>query len=171
MIGLVTALLLAGAILAIVLILGGAIELARLSRGRRYGRLESVDVRGATQRLVSERYRLVGRPDELRRRPDGRPVPVEWKSRTAPRNGPPRSHRVQVSAYCLLLEDVTGFPPPYGVLRYSDGVEFVVPWDDAARSEVLQIRRALARPYDGRADPSPWKCAGCRWRPGCDARA
>jgi len=171
MIALLDTALLVGAIVAIVLLAWGAIELHRLSEGRRYGRLESVDVRGTTRRLVSERYRLVGRPDELRRRSDGRPVPVEWKSRTAPRHGPPSSHRVQVSAYCLLLEDVTGSSPPYGVLRYSDGVEFVVPWDAAARDEVLRIRRALSRPYDGRADPSPAKCAGCRWRPGCDARA
>jgi CRISPR-associated exonuclease Cas4 len=162
---------LAGAVVGLGLLAWGVVELYRLSEGRRYGRLETVDLPGTTGRLSSERYRLVGRPDEVRRRPDGRPVPVEWKSRTAPRDGPPRSHRVQVSAYCLLLEDATGFSPPYGVLRYGDGSEFVIPWDDAARDEVLRIRWAIARPYDGRAAPSRGKCAGCRWRPGCDARA
>jgi CRISPR-associated exonuclease Cas4 len=154
---------------AIVLLLWGALELRELSAGRRHGRLQSVDARGAGERLVSERYRLVGRPDEIRRRPDGRPVPVEWKSRAAPMGRPPRSHVLQVAAYCLLLEQVTGFAPPYGILRYRDGVEVEVPWDAEAREEVLRVRRAIARPYDGRALPAPAKCAGCRWRPGCDA--
>ena len=164
-------LVLLGALAAALLLVVGGLELHRLLAGRRHGRLESVDDGRPLGRLVSERYRLVGRPDELRRRPDGRPVPVEWKSRASPRGGPPWSHRVQVKAYCLLLEDVTGFPPPYGVLRYRDGREYVVPWDARARDEVLELRRALARPYDGRADPSYGKCAGCRWRPGCDVHA
>ena len=123
------------AILALVglgLVVWGASELHRLIAGRRYGQLESVDVRGSGRRWESERYRLVGRPDELRRRADGRPVPVEWKSRSAPPAGPPSSHRLQVLAYCLLLEDVTGFSPPYGVLRYADGVEVRVLWDARA---------------------------------------
>ena len=93
---------------------------------------------------------------------------MEWKSRTAPPEAP-YSHRVQVWAYCLLLEDVTGFPPPYGVVRYSDGAEFRLDWDEDARREVLRLRRQIARPYDGAADPSPSKCARCPWRPGCDA--
>jgi CRISPR-associated exonuclease Cas4 len=163
--------ILAGVVVGVALLLWGISELYQRYEGRRYGRLEYVDTPATSERLVSERYRLVGRPDEVRRRPDGRPVPVEWKSRPSPRDGPPRSHRLQVGAYCLLLEDLTGFSPPYGVLRYGDGSEQLVVWDERARDEVLRVREALLRPYDGRADPSPGKCAGCRWRPGCDARA
>lgn len=96
---------------------------------------------------------------------------MEWKSQPSPVRGPPLSHRVQVAAYCLLLEEVDGRPPPFGVLRYGDGGEFELPWDGRARADLLALRSELARPYDGRATPSYAKCRGCRWRPGCDAAA
>jgi CRISPR-associated exonuclease Cas4 len=157
--------------LGVLLLLAGAWGLAALSRSRRFGRLVAVDDRQGGVRLASERYRIVGTPDEIRRMRDGREVPVEWKRRAAPRRGPPRSHQVQVAAYCLLLEETTGRPPPFGVLRYGDGVEFRLPWNPSVRAQLLALRAELDRPYDGRADPAPRKCAGCRWAPGCDARA
>lgn len=149
-----------------------AAQLRRAGREARYGRLVAVDAGpGPSVPLRSERYRLAGRPDEVRARRDGRWIPVEWKTRDAPRNGPLPSHRLQLLAYCLLCEERTGLPPPYGVLRYGDGTEFRVPWNAAARRELLEVRAALDRPYDGRATPSPGKCGGCRWRSICDARA
>ena len=139
-------------------------------RERSTGALVAIDA-GSPATLRSPRYRLVGRPDVLRRLGDGRVVPVERKSRAAPLHGPPPSHRVQVAAYCLLVEETTGVPPPYGILRYGDGGEFRVPWTPAARAELLRLRASLDRPYDGRATPSPAKCARCGWRRACDARA
>jgi CRISPR-associated exonuclease Cas4 len=136
---------------------------------RRLGRLVAVDA-GRPVTLRSERYRIVGRPDELRRLADGRTVPVEWKSRSTPPRGPPPSHIVQVRAYCLLVEETTGTPPPYGVLRYADG-EFRVRWDDRARAELHSVREELLRPYDGRATPSAARCARCPWFGVCDVRA
>ncbi len=121
--------------------------------------------------MHSERWGLSGRPDELRRLPDGRRVPIEWKSRSAPRGGPFPSHRAQVLAYLALVEETTGAPPPFGLLRYGDGTEFRIPWDRDARAELGDIRAAIARPYDGRHLASPTKCAGCRWRTLCDVRA
>jgi CRISPR-associated exonuclease Cas4 len=141
-------------------------------REGRYGSLVAVDEGpGPGTLLRSTRYAIAGRPDELRRLRDGRLVPVELKSRSAPPRGPPYSHQVQVWAYCLLVEETQGAAPPFGVLRYGDGTEFRVPWDAAARAGLLRLRAELARPYDGRATPSRAKCAGCRWREACDARA
>lgn len=151
---------------------GSLRALVARGRSRRSGALLEVDrMDGHRPPLRSERYRLVGRPDELRRLSDGTIIPVEIKSRTTPPGGPPRSHRVQVYAYALLVEETTGRPPPFGVLRYSDGGEFRLPWDAAARTELLQVRSAVARPYDGAARPSPGRCRRCRYRDGCDARA
>ncbi len=141
------------------------------ARGRRDGTLVSVDRAGEGTSLTSAGLRLVGRPDALRRLPDGRYIPVELKRRPAPRSGPLPSHQVQVAAYCLLVEETTGVPPPYGVLRYGDGVEFRLPWDAARRHDLLELRARLRRPYDGRATPSPAKCRHCGWREQCDARA
>ncbi len=144
--------------------------LAARRRERSLGELVAIDA-GAPTTLRSVRYRLSGRPDVLRRLPDGRVVPVELKSRSAPPRGPPRSHLVQVAAYCLLIEDTSGVPPPYGILRYGDGSEYRVTWTPVAKAEVLRLRADVDRPYDGRATPSPAKCARCGWRLGCDARA
>jgi CRISPR-associated exonuclease Cas4 len=163
-------------LLAGVLALVGLIAIAWALRAlsirreeRAVGPLVAVDA-GRPRTLRSERYRIVGRPDELRRLADGRLVPVEFKSRAAPAQGPPPSHLVQVRAYCLLIEEETGAPPPYGVLRYSDG-EFRVRWDERARRELLSVRTELLRPYDGRATPSLARCARCPWSGVCDARA
>jgi len=146
-----------------------AAALRRRSREARWGSLSSVDVGGDGPTFRSARYRLVGRPDVVRRDRAGRPIPVELKRRAAPARGPFPSHRVQVWA-CLLLEEADGRSPPFGVVRYSDR-EYIVPWDARARAELLDLRRAALAPYDGRATPSPGRCAGCRWFSGCDARA
>ena len=133
------------------------------------GSLVAIDA-GRASTMRSDRYRLVGRPDELRRLSDGRTVPVELKSRPTPPRGPTPSHVAQVRAYCLLVEETTGVSPPYGVLRYADG-EFRVRWDDRARDELLRVRAEVLSRYDGRATPSPGRCARCRWVRVCDARA
>jgi CRISPR-associated exonuclease Cas4 len=164
-----------GGIAAVVFLVGCVVvalcaaELYQRRREARWGALEAIDA-GRPATLRSERYRLIGRPDSLRRGRDGRLVPVERKQRSAPPGGPFRSHLVQVWAYCLLVEDAEGRAPPFGIVRYADR-EFRVPWDAAARAELLSIRRAVAAPYDGRATPSPARCPRCRWADGCDARA
>jgi CRISPR-associated exonuclease Cas4 len=161
-------------LLVIALALGawGLARVAALRRDETVGRLVAVDASSTSGRtLRSPRYRIAGRPDELRVDAAGRWIPVEWKSRSAPRAGPAYSHRIQVYAYCLLCEETTGRPPPFGVLRYGDGTEFRLPWDAGARAELLRLRAAFGQRYDGRATPSPGKCAGCRWRNGCDRRA
>lgn len=160
----------------VVLAIGLAIALgaARSLRARRregaLGPLIAADA-GAPMTLRSARYRLSGRPDLVRQLPDGRLVPIEVKSRPSPPAGPPPSHRIQVAAYCLLVEETTGRSPPFGVVRYGDGVEFRLRWDAAVRAELLALRAQLDRPYDGRATPSIAKCARCGWRTVCDVRA
>lgn len=162
--------------LALVVVGGAAALLAAralLLRGRerRHGRLVAVDRPGEGAPLRSDRYRLVGRPDALRRLPDGRYVPVELKRRATPSRGPLPSHATQVEVYCLLVEETTSVAPPYGVLRYGDGGEFRIPWDLAARRRVLALRARVGGRYDGRATPSTAKCRHCAWRDSCDARA
>ena len=164
-----------GAAVAIGLVLLGLLlavwalrALSARRRDRTYGALVATDA-GSPTLLRSYRFRIQGRPDELRQLSDGRLVPVELKSRAAPVGGPARSHLVQVWAYCLLVEETTGRSPPFGVLRYADR-EFRVAWDGAARAELLGVRRALGRPYDGRATPSSGRCARCPWVGVCDAR-
>jgi CRISPR-associated exonuclease Cas4 len=143
-----------------------------VSEERRYGALLRVDPgSGSSPPLRSPRWRLSGTPDELRQLRDGAIVPVEWKRRAAPPGGPFLSHRVQVWAYCLLVEETWGRAPPFGVVRYGDGVEFRVPWDRDAYTRVIAVRRAVAARYDGEATPSAGRCSGCAYRNACDVRA
>ncbi len=121
--------------------------------------------------LRSERYRLSGRPDEIRIRGGRAPVPVELKTGRAPRQGLYPAHRIQLLAYCLLVEESYGIPPLFGILRYSDGTEFRLPWTEEARQQVLRIRREVDLPYQGAASPSEIKCRGCGYRAICDVRA
>lgn len=155
------------AVVGAVSVLAGAVSLARRASERRLGALVAVDA-GRPVTLRSERYRLVGRPDELRRRRDGTLIPVELKHRAAPRRGPYPSHLIQLAAYCLLVEDTTGRTPPFGVLRYLDR-EVPVPFDANLRARVLSTLAEATGPYDGRAAPGPAKCGGCPWSPSCDA--
>jgi CRISPR-associated exonuclease Cas4 len=154
------------------LVVGGVWVLSRILGSRWSGSLvQADDGRSRSRDLVSDEHGLVGRPDEVWRLRDGRLVPVEIKSRAAPPSGVLPSHRVQVEAYCLLLETTSGRPPPYGVVVYAGGVRRTVRWDAEARAEVVRLLSEVRRPYDGRASPGPGKCRGCRWRDGCDVAA
>jgi CRISPR-associated exonuclease Cas4 len=150
------------------LLLGGLYFLLRGPRRApgRYVALDRTDRPGPL--LRSERWRLSGRPDAIVELSDGRWIPVELKSRAAPHRGPPPSHRVQIAAYALLVEEATGRAPPYGILRYGDGTEYRIPWDETTRGRLWGLRTELDRPYDGRASPSPGRCRGCRFRSVCD---
>lgn len=160
------------ALLALVIVLIVSLRMwAALRRDRTLGRLRAIDVGARSPTLYADRWGLSGRPDVVRTLADGRCVPVEIKSRASPAGGPPRSHRVQVAAYCLLLEETTGQAPPFGVLRYGDGAEWRIAWDAPARAEVLGLLSQVRQRYDGRATPSVARCGRCPWRAGCDVRA
>jgi CRISPR/Cas system-associated exonuclease Cas4 (RecB family) len=122
---------------------------------------------GGMQMLVSERYHLRGRPDELRRARDGRVVPVEIKSSRSPRSSPYPSHRVQALAYCLLVEEACGVPPPYTVVKYSDGTEFQVAWTPGTKAEILDLLERWRAPYMGETAPARGKCSSCGFRAAC----
>lgn len=168
---LTSAILLVELILFALLLAWGAWAVARLlSPPLRRGRVVAVEepTLGGMGELVSERYHLRGKPDELRRDGRGRVYPVELKSGRSPRQGAPHpSHRIQVLAYCLLLEETQGESPPFGLLIYGDGSEFTVAWDPKARAEVLSVLEEWRRPYAGAMDPAPGKCHSCAFRTVC----
>jgi CRISPR-associated exonuclease Cas4 len=117
--------------------------------------------------LRSERFGLVGRPDHLLQ--VGRfVVPVEQKPRARTMQA---SHILQVAAQCLLVQEVYGVRPPYGLLVLAEGVERRVPFTAGLEQKLLdtmaQMRDLLAR----EAEPGPrWveaKCRACGFREIC----
>ncbi len=120
--------------------------------------------------LFSNRYRLVGKPDYLVRQ--GRMIiPVEVKSARLRGRPPHDSHKMQLAAYCLLVEDALGVRPDYGILRYADAT-IRLDYTDALRRELLAamtaMRRAAALPDIPRSHDDPARCHFCGYRESCD---
>jgi CRISPR-associated exonuclease Cas4 len=156
-----------------------ALAALALALSARYGRLHGIrgevvySDTGASElpakALYAPRYGLTGKPDYLVRTPRGL-VPVEVKpGRTDPE--PQQSHLLQVLAYCLLLEDSEGKPPPYGLLRYRDDT-FKVDYNPQTRAYILEVLEEikLARnlPEVHRNHEQPARCRACAYRDLCE---
>jgi CRISPR-associated exonuclease Cas4 len=121
----------------------------------------------AAPTLRSARYGLVGRPDHLVRM--GRTlIPVEQKP-SARRVQP--SHILQVAAQCLLVQEVYGVRPPYGLLVLAGGVREQIQFTPALERQLLDTMARMRRLIISGDDPGPrWvqqKCPGCSFRGTC----
>jgi CRISPR-associated exonuclease Cas4 len=155
----------------------GALALVRSARLRELHGLPEGKVvysdTGATEipprPLYSPRYGLTGKPDYLLATRQGL-VPVEVKPTRDDRE-PRESHLMQVLAYCLLLEESEGKPPPYGLLRYRNDT-FKVDYNDDTRAHVIavlqEMRDALARGEAHRSHNQPGRCRACAYLSLCD---
>lgn len=159
-------------VLALVLIRGLARRRERM--GIPGGRLVVADTEGwqrCEREMYSPRLRLVGRPDFVFRE-HGRLIPVEVKSGATPAR-PYRSHVLQLAAYCLLIEELEGAPPPYGVIAYREG-HFRVDYTSALKRELLQVMDEMRRAAragilpDGVFDR---RCRNCSYRRLCEAES
>ncbi len=133
------------------------------------GEVKYVDVAKKTPpMLVSEKYRLRGRPDYILDI-DGDEIPVEVKTGRVPK-GPFFSHILQIVAYCLLLEEMNGNPPPYGIVKYS-GTEFEVEYDESLKElltgKLDDMRLSLENEDVHRNHNREGKCRHCSRRELC----
>ena len=160
------------AVLVIAVALYAALSTWRRSQRRRlgleHGELVAADDSELTMpTLRSERLRLIGRPDHLIR--SGRYIiPVEQKPRA--RRAQP-SHVMQLAAQCLLVEDVYGVRPPYGLLVLADGVQERVTYSQDLEQRLLatiaQMRALLAQDDEPGARWLGAKCRACGFRSNC----
>ncbi len=131
------------------------------------GKIEYIDM-DDSKVFKSERYGISGRPDYVVKLED-RVIPVEAKRGRTPQ-GPLFSHIVQVASYCLLLEDSTGNPPPYGLIRYPNH-EFQIDYNEDMKNLVLrkagEIKEALESHDVHRNHNRPGKCRSCSRRGVC----
>jgi CRISPR-associated exonuclease Cas4 len=162
-------------LLALALAVAAYVLLTRWTRSRRRalgiteGKIVSADdsvIRAPT--LRSERLGLVGRCDHLLRVGDA-DVPVEGKPSARRLQ---QSHILQVGALCLLVQDVYGARPPYGVVVLADGsrepvtsrrsssVAWCGRWSRCAASSRRVSRPACSR-WGQNAEPAATsRCAG-----------
>lgn len=129
--------------------------------------------RRAEQPLISHRHRLTGRPDYLVDAHEGL-IPVEVKSTRLRGDDPYDSHKLQLAAYCLLVEDTEGRRPPYGILHYAN-TTIRIPFDDALRGRLLDILAQMRRAQTGaelaRSHDDPLRCSHCGYRHACGAQS
>jgi len=131
------------------------------------GKIEYIDMDKA-EVFRSERYGLSGRPDYIIRMGD-RIIPVEEKKGRTPQ-GPLFSHILQLSAYCLLVEETTGKAPPYGLLKYPEHEHQIEYNDDLKKIllEKLDEMRVIMRTGEAhRNHARPGKCGYCSRRSVC----
>jgi len=149
-------------------------EIARATRAKYgvRGELAYVDrERGKPKLFVSQRHGLSGRPDAILVEGDHH-IPVEMKTGRTPR-GPLFSHILQVSAYCLLMEEEYGKAPPHGVIRY-EGTSHEIEYNEDLKRLLLgklqEMRAAAARGEAHRNHNRPGKCVHCSRRAACPER-
>jgi len=126
------------------------------------------DLLGSPAPLRSKKLNLAGRPDYILRDGDFL-IPVEFKSTNAPRK-PYKNHILQLAAYCLLVEENFKVNVPAGILRYGDGKEFKIHFDESLRRELLdtieEMNRIIESGVEVPKSPSQ-KCDRCSLRKYC----
>jgi len=137
--------------------------LGRKGRGLGSGETVALD----NVKLYSKVYGLVGRPDRIERK-RGYLIPEEWKSSRRVSHG----HKLQLATYFILIEEVYGEIPPYGVVVLGDGSRVEVENTEELRSEVLEIAQAIRERRRVIEDEievrqPAWKCQRCGQRGNC----
>ena len=74
-----------------------------------------------TSPFFSKKLEIVGKPDYVLL-DGGMYFPVELKSSYRPSSGAYFSHKMQVAAYCHLIEEKYGVRPNYGIIKYLNGI-------------------------------------------------
>ena len=122
--------------------------------------------------MESPTYGLRGLPDVVLRVEDEL-IPVEVKTGRVPK-GPLFSHILQLAAYCLLIEERQGRPPPYGVLQYGKHVRHEIDYNDELKwtlvNKLIEMRQNIRTGEAHRNHRRPGKCASCSRREGCAER-
>jgi CRISPR-associated exonuclease Cas4 len=128
------------------------------------GRILYTDTETNPDILSSDRYNLSRKPDYILEE-HGELIPVERKSRAVNSRGAHDSERLQLAAYCLLVEERYGAPVRRGRLQYENG-SLDVAFDAALRAallatlDTLQHRRMLQNVPRSHQNPA----RGCGFR-------
>jgi CRISPR-associated exonuclease Cas4 len=140
-----------------------------VGRSARPEHVVHIDTGRNDQTLTSHRYRLTGRPDYILEE-NGEHFPMERKSRPLTDRGPYDGERLQLAAYCLLLEEHTGQPVRRGRLEYLNRT-VDIPFDTALRVALLETLSELRQHPHARdvrrSHSHPARCRACGFRTRC----
>ncbi len=139
----------------------------------KYGKVISADHtpqgwRKPEHPLFSKTFLLTGYPDYLVQEKDDSLTPVEYKN--TPWHGRIyNSHKMQVAAYMLLVEDTLHKKVRHGIIMYGDGTTKKISFTPALRKELLrtmQQMRSLQLPVGWHPDSR--RCRSCSLRVKCN---
>jgi len=119
--------------------------------------------------LFSGRLGLTGKPDYLLFS-KGRYIPVEVKSTPMPSTGAYLAHKLQVAAYCHLVEEHYGKRPNYGIIKYDDGtyqVDYGSDLEKDLTDVVACMRTDMSRKNVLRSHKYLKRCIACSFQPMC----
>jgi len=123
----------------------------------------------APRAFISDRHGLTGKPDYILRSGDEL-IPVERKSRALAGRMPHDGERLQLAAYCLLVEERFSRPVRRGQLQYPDRT-LDIPFDDRLRAELAAALQALheasRQPDVSRSHNNAARCRACGFRDRC----
>jgi len=118
--------------------------------------------------FVSKKYGLRGRPDYVLLSGENH-IPVEVKTGRNPK-GPLFSHILQTAAYCLLLEEEYGRPPPFGLLRYENTqheIDYSQDMKKLILTKLMEMRDMMVTKNAHRNHNRKGKCIHCSRREKC----
>ncbi|HEC76617.1 MAG TPA: Dna2/Cas4 domain-containing protein [Thermoplasmatales archaeon] len=134
------------------------------------GEIEYIGANREGEEIISEKYGIKGKPDYVLKIDDDY-IPVEEKS--ADFTSPKYPHVIQITAYCMLIEDKYGKAPPYGILKYKNS-EFKIPYEKRWKNRILKMRESIIedikRGEAHRNHYNPKKCKNCLRRDYCNER-
>lgn len=134
------------------------------------GKIEYIGESKGEDEIISEKYGIRGKPDYILKLNDDY-IPVEEKSFVS--DYPKFSHVMQVTAYCMIIEDKYGKPPPYGIIKYENR-QFKIPYEKRWKNAVLKIKENMMKDIEKgeshRNHSNEKKCEGCARREYCPER-
>lgn len=140
---------------AFFIIIGIALLIILGKQEKKFGILNAERVYSDTESspgetLFAKTTNLVGKPDYLIKE-NGQIIPVEVKTGKTPAE-PYQNHVMQLMAYCLLVEENYGAPPPGGYLKYPDK-EFKIKYTDQAREAVKDFVEEILTKIESNEEP------------------
>lgn len=123
-----------------------------------------------TKPLFNQNLMLTGKPDYVIRTPNGKLIPVEYKSAKAPKQ-PHEGHVMQLVAYCALVESHFKQRPTFGIIRYANrsfNIEYTSQLENDL-ADILEDMRIDLQANDVPRSHEAWhRCQGCGFKDICE---
>lgn len=125
----------------IVLLFGIILFIVSLFQNKKYGVLTKERIYQDTDLspgkvLYAKSINLIGKPDYLLKE-NNQIIPVEVKTGKTPVN-PYQNHIMQLTAYCLLVEELYEIRPKYGYIKYPQQ-EFSVQYTEENKNKLIEL--------------------------------